>query len=333
MANNLHIGLAGGGKTGSDLFGWFSSLGFAVTCFVRNQQKCETLHNKWEKKLNRQLAAGAITSEEYEWLLAQCRFTYEIGDLQPASLIIECVTEDKAAKQTFFEQLYSHAITPQVLASNSSSFSPSLLSSLHPKGTPVYGLHFFYPAAFHAFAELVVPRPGDAAGRELIESFASHCQLRLLQLPEQQASILNRIFLELQAGAYEFSITHGITPEQIDEFVQETLFPLGLFGSIESIGRPVLLESVKNYLPLSLNKVAVQRFYQYLQQDKKESHFFEKKDLLVQNSAYFRTVSANLRTILEECIATWGAEAGIDAETLHEAMADFTGLSRVRIFV
>src|ERR1700734_1037358 len=70
----------------------------------------------------------------------------DLADLAPAQCVIEAVAEDLAVKQALFAQL-EKVVTPGcVLATNTSSLSPTAIAAALRYPGRLVGMHFFNPA-------------------------------------------------------------------------------------------------------------------------------------------------------------------------------------------
>jgi 3-hydroxyacyl-CoA dehydrogenase len=65
---------------------------------------------------------------------------------------------------------------------------------------------------------------------------------------ESNAFILNRLFLDFQAGAYQVFREGRLSYEEIDELVKLHLFPIGVFEFFDHVGIDVMLSSVNAYI-------------------------------------------------------------------------------------
>ena len=64
---------------------------------------------------------------------------------------------------------------------------------------------------------------------------------------ESEAFALNRLFLEVQHEAFEIHFKENISLNQLDNIVEEHLFPGGIFRFFDSVGIDVMLASIRNY--------------------------------------------------------------------------------------
>ena len=87
----------------------------------------------------------------------------DLGELAPAGCVIEAVAEDLAVKQALFAGL-EKIVTPDcVLATNTSSLSPTAIAAGLSHPGRLVGLHFFNPAPVMRLVEVVSGLATDPA--------------------------------------------------------------------------------------------------------------------------------------------------------------------------
>jgi 3-hydroxybutyryl-CoA dehydrogenase len=87
----------------------------------------------------------------------------DLGELAPAGCVIEAVAEDLAVKQALFADL-EKIVTPDcVLATNTSSLSPTAIAAGLSHPGRLVGLHFFNPAPVMRLVEVVSGLATDQA--------------------------------------------------------------------------------------------------------------------------------------------------------------------------
>ena len=145
------IGIIGSGKMGADIFNYLSDYNYNLYWFILFEEEKDKLQKSFSKKISRQLKHGLISKVQYnsknDFIL-----TNRLNDLVNCDLIIESIVEEKNEKLKLFRDLQQIVSKECIVASNSSSILPSLLS----KSSPVIGMHFFYPVSFKNTVELVV---------------------------------------------------------------------------------------------------------------------------------------------------------------------------------
>lgn len=229
------LGIVGGGKMGQSLFQYFHTTGLDVVWVVRNMQNASVV--RWQKRLARLTEPGGklVITDQMD-VLGHCQW------------VIETVTEDVAIKQEVLGQVINHLSDGAVILTNSSSITPQKLLGGHAAIGRFAGMHFFYPVAFHPYAELMLH---DALDPFVVEGIHNFCRLVGLAYADQKDESIyfmaNRLLLAFQEKAFEICIHKGIHPNELENIVKEEIHPEGIFTVCEHIGISTLITSIKNY--------------------------------------------------------------------------------------
>ena len=89
----------------------------------------------------------------------------ELGELVRSQVVIEAVAEDLAVKQALFADLEKVVAPDCVLATNTSSLSPTAIAAGLSHPGRLVGLHFFNPAPVMRLVEVVSGLATDPCGR------------------------------------------------------------------------------------------------------------------------------------------------------------------------
>jgi 3-hydroxybutyryl-CoA dehydrogenase len=134
-----------------------------------------------------------------------------------ADLVIEAVYEDLVLKQSIFAELDRLCPPRTVLASNTSSFMPSLLASVTRRADRVLVAHYFYPPALLPLVELVCsPQTSEAALQSVKAAMLCAGKTPVVVRKETPGFIANRLQNALLREAL-FLVEQGIaSPQDID---------------------------------------------------------------------------------------------------------------------
>ncbi len=108
-----------------------------------------------EKSTGKLVEKGQLTAEVRAAALGRLRTTTALADLAGASLVIEAITEDAAAKAALFRELDGLLARDAILASNTSSLSIADLAAGSGRADRFVGLHFFNPVPLMPLVEAV----------------------------------------------------------------------------------------------------------------------------------------------------------------------------------
>lgn len=155
----------GGGTMGSDIASIFIANGHDVDVVEENAAARESLAGK--------IVASAEEIEAGK-ALGEVRVRSAIDEVvwDGAFLLIECVTETLAVKQTVFAELERKAPRHLPLTSNSSGFPISQIAEGLVTADRMVGLHFFMPAHLVPCVEVILGEKSDPAVVEAVHAAA-----------------------------------------------------------------------------------------------------------------------------------------------------------------
>ena len=136
-------------------------------------------------------------------------------------LVVECITEQLAAKQQLFAQLEALVPPGAVLASNSSGFPISAIAHGLGSAQRMLGLHFFMPAHLVPLVEVVLGERTDPALGDWLHGFMRDCgSVPVLVRKDKPGFLANRMQHALSREAFAL-IDEGIaSPEDVDAAVR-----------------------------------------------------------------------------------------------------------------
>jgi len=163
-----------------------------------------------------------------------------VAELAECGVVVEAIVEDLGAKRALFAELEGVVATDAVLASNSSSLSPTALAAglVHPER--VVGLHFFNPVPAMKLVEVIsglatAPEVADAAAE-----LASEWGKTVVRSTATPGFIVNRIARPFYAEAWRVYEEHGTVPDVIDAVLTGAGgFRMGPFALMDLIGHDV----------------------------------------------------------------------------------------------
>jgi len=241
------IGIIGSGKMGADIFSFLSGYDFEIVWVCLDHEEAEIQRLSFIKKLNRQLRCGLIDEERYHNIQNSVVFSCNIADLSACHLVIECIWENLENKKELFKNIIPVLNDKCIIASNSSSFIPSMLNPDTRSDDRFIGLHFFYPLKLKNIVEIIRTKNTSDKVHNEVTGFCNMIDKRYLLQDEKNAFMLNRLFLEVQNEAYKIHTEGVLSYRQIDAIIEEHLFPEGVFKFFDQVGNDVMLQSVKNY--------------------------------------------------------------------------------------
>jgi 3-hydroxybutyryl-CoA dehydrogenase len=163
-----------------------------------------------------------------------------VAGLAGCAVVIEAIVEDLGVKRALFAELEDVVPAGVVLASNTSSLSPTALAAglSHPER--LVGLHFFNPVPAMRLTEVIsglatAPDVADAAG-----ALATSWGKTVVRSTATPGFIVNRIARPYYAEAWRLYEEHACVPQHIDAVLTGAGgFRMGPFALMDLIGHDV----------------------------------------------------------------------------------------------
>ena len=164
----------------------------------------------------------------------------ELGELARAACVIEAVAEDLAVKQALFADL-EKVVTPDcVLATNTSSLSPTAIAAGLSHPGRLVGLHFFNPAPVMRLVEVVSGLATDPAVAAAVTRLAQDWGKQVVQASATPGFIVNRVARPFYAEALRLAEERVASPATIDAVLtQAGGFRMGPFALMDLVGQDV----------------------------------------------------------------------------------------------
>jgi 3-hydroxybutyryl-CoA dehydrogenase len=248
------IGVAGEGKMGASIFFYLNDFDFHLTWLCSSEQEKEKAQKTYRKKVKLFLLSGVLSEADYANKLEHTNITDSINELRDCDLIIEAITENMEVKSQLFKSLDQAVNRNCIFASNSSSIVPSCLVPSESRRDKVAGLHFFFPVNLKNTVELITFSSTALQTKDLLSRFLIQINKIPFLQDESHAFIMNRLLLDFQACAFEIVRKEGLSHRQVDEWVRQYMFPVGVFEFFDQVGIDVMLSSIKTYISSSNNR-------------------------------------------------------------------------------
>src|SRR3984957_18103472 len=160
--------------------------------------------------------------------------------LADASVVIEAIVEDLEVKRALFAQLEAVVPADCLLASNSSSLTPTAMAAglAHPER--LGGLHFFNPVPAMKLVEVISGLATAASAADRAEALAQAWGKTVVRSAATPGFIVNRIARPYSAGAWRLQDEHAGVPGVIDAVLTGAGgFRMGPFALMDLIGHDV----------------------------------------------------------------------------------------------
>jgi 3-hydroxybutyryl-CoA dehydrogenase len=168
-------------------------------------------------------------------------------------VVAEAVIEDLPAKRSLFAEL--EAIVPAgcLLASNSSSLTPTAMAAGLAHPGRLVGLHFFNPVPAMRLAEVVSGLATDPAAADRAAELAQSWGKTVVRSAATPGFIVNRVARPYYGEAWRLLEEDAAAPEVIDAVLTRAGgFRMGPFALMDLIGHDVN-EAVTLWVPITLS--------------------------------------------------------------------------------
>ena len=247
MAQQIrHICIIGGGKMGQNLFYFFAEKNYRIHWVLRSN--IDKTRKKYHRKLNRLLKNDLISEETYNYRLLHHQIGNSLLPAAASDLVIECIREDLAAKRMLMEEIATIFSEDSIVATNSSSFLPQMLTDDPNMHNRLLGTHFFFPVETKTIVELVAGAEINPEISERVIIFLEENKRKVLLQNEKDALLMNRILLRLQSLVFNFSRENGFSFRQMDQILEKQFMSIGIFAMMDIIGLDLILKSSQTYL-------------------------------------------------------------------------------------
>jgi 3-hydroxybutyryl-CoA dehydrogenase len=161
-------------------------------------------------------------------------------DLAPVRCVIEAVAEDLAVKQALFASLEAIVAPDCVLATNTSSLSPTAIAAALDYPERLVGLHFFNPAPVMRLVEMV---SGLATSPEVAAAVTALVQdwgKQVVRAAATPGFIVNRVARPFYGEALRLAEEQAAGPATIDAVLTHAGgFAMGPFALMDLVGQDV----------------------------------------------------------------------------------------------
>jgi 3-hydroxybutyryl-CoA dehydrogenase len=163
-----------------------------------------------------------------------------VAGLAGCAVVVEAVVEDLAVKRALFAELEAVLAPDAMLASNTSSLSPTALAAglAHPER--LVGLHFFNPVPAMKLVEVISGLATSPAVADAAAELAAAWGKSVVRSTATPGFIVNRVARPYYAEAWRLHEEHAAPPEVIDAVLTGAGgFRMGPFALMDLIGHDV----------------------------------------------------------------------------------------------
>lgn len=229
------VAIIGAGLMGHGIAQAFAQEGFPVKVTDTSESALAAVKDKIHSNLITFLEGELISDQEIEKILDRiCIFTNLDEAVQEADFVTEVIFEDLEAKQNLFKEMEKYCSPDIILASNTSSFRMTDISSLMEKPERAIITHWFNPPHLVPLVEVVL---GKRTSEETYQ-MTNDLLVKIKKVPvrvwrEIPGFLINRIQTALHREMYSLLEMGAANAEDLDLAVKASLgFRLASIGPL-----------------------------------------------------------------------------------------------------
>jgi 3-hydroxybutyryl-CoA dehydrogenase len=238
----VKVAVVGAGTMGNGIAHVFAQHGHDVALIDTAPGAVDRAVATIRKNLDRQVKKEVVSAEEAEAALERIDPHGELSAARGATLVVEAIVEDEAAKVAVFEQLDALLDPAAILASNTSSIPITRLGAATRRPDKVIGMHFMNPVPVMKLVEVIRGlETSDQTHRTVVE-LAESLQKTPVTVNDFPGFVANRILLPMINEAV-YAVMEGVAePDAIDTVAKLGLsHPIGPLALADFIGLDVCL--------------------------------------------------------------------------------------------
>lgn len=198
-----------------------------------------------DEYLQGRIAKGKMTAEEVDQVKERFILCENLEDsLDDADLVIEAIFERMDAKLELFKKLDELTPSKTILASNSSTWIPSLFASVTNRPEKVINIHYFNPALHMKLVEVVLSEAVSKETVEVVMDFAAKTGKTAIKVQKElDGFIVNNILGGITKVAWSLLENGYATAQDIDLGAELGLgHPMGPFKLLDFAGLDTILD-------------------------------------------------------------------------------------------
>jgi len=231
------VSIMGAGVMGMGIAQALAQQGFEVTICDIERAILDKGLERTRKSLESLVKREKITAEEAEKTVSRIKTTTSVEDITRMDLVIEAVSENMEVKKKVFVQLDGLCPATTILASNTSTLSPTEISSVTKRPDKVIGMHWFNPAPVMRLIEVVSGVETSEETVQAIMEFSRRVGKTPVRVNETPGGVVSRILRGYLNVAVDVLAEGVASAEDIDTAMKlGANFPMGPFELIDLIG-------------------------------------------------------------------------------------------------
>lgn len=242
-----HITVVGAGVMGRGIAYVSALAGFQTTLVDVSQEQLNSALTEMNSLAEKAVARGKISDASANKLFHSLHTSIEIKSVvQETDFVIEAVPEKRELKKQVLETIDSFAPTQVVIASNTSTISPTELGSYTERPEQVAAMHFFNPVHRMKLVEIVKGLETSPDTVSLIREVAERMGKETVEVNEFPGFVTSRISAMVGNEAF-YMLQEGVaSAADIDKAIKLGLnYPMGPLELGDLVGLDTRLNNLK----------------------------------------------------------------------------------------
>lgn len=247
--------VVGSGVMGRGIAFVLAAGGFQTSLVDINETSLQSAQREIEKIMVGSVQREKLTLEEAEATKKRLAFSRNIAvEVEQADIVIEAVPEKLEIKRQVFETIDQSAPEHCIIATNTSTMSPTEIASFTKRPEKVIAMHFFNPVHKMKLIEIIRGLETSDETVEKVLEVAEKIGKETVVVNEFPGFVTSRISALIGNEAF-YMLQEGLgTPEDIDKAIKMGLnFPMGPFELGDLVGLDTRLNNLE-YLHKTLGE-------------------------------------------------------------------------------
>ncbi len=243
------VAVIGSGIMGHGITQVVATKGIPVNLYDISEEILEKAKNNVSASLDKGIKRGKISEDDKAAILGRINFTVDFNQaVKDVDLVVEAVPELIDLKKDIFKKLDDQCKPEAILATNTSQYSITELSSVLSDPTRIIGMHWFNPPVAMKLIEIIRALETSEEVVNTIKAFSESLGKETVVCKDSQGFISTRVLLALRLECYRL-LEEGIASmEDIDKTLKLALgHPMGQFELADFSGldiEPAACESL-----------------------------------------------------------------------------------------
>lgn len=241
------ITVVGAGIMGSGIAYTCALNGFSVVLQDIAEASLLKAKNEIEKIASHSEEKGFITIQQKESALKRIHYEADLEiAVQQSDLVIEAIVENMDIKKELFQKLDRHCHADTILATNTSSLSPTEIGAQTSRPDKVVAMHFFNPVHKMKLVEIIRGLDTSDDTVAVIKAVTEQLQKESVEVNEFPGFVTSRMNVLIGNEAMNMLMEGVASAEDIDKAIKLGLnHPMGPFEMGDLVGLDTRLRTLE----------------------------------------------------------------------------------------